>query len=80
MARGRGGGGGLRSQPTAGGPCHQPSVVGSVHWLGVLVMVPASLLMAHPSAPWSVGFFPQDRLRQVSSVCFLLVVGVRILL
>ena len=53
-------------------------VVGSVHWLGVLVMVPASLLMA-PLGAMLCRIFPQDRLRQVFGV-FLLVVGVRILL
>ena len=53
-------------------------VVGSVQWLGVMVMVPATLLMA-PLGAKLCQAIPQDRLRQVFGV-FLLVVGVRILL
>ena len=53
-------------------------VVGSVYWLGVLVMIPATVLMA-PLGAMVCRIFPQDQLRQVFGV-FLLVVGVRILL
>lgn len=53
-------------------------VVGSVYWLGVLVMIPASMAMA-PLGAMVCRIFPQDQLRQVFGV-FLLVAGVRILL
>ncbi|KKZ15447.1 MAG: hypothetical protein TH68_00155 [Candidatus Synechococcus spongiarum 142] len=53
-------------------------VVGNVYWLGVLVMVPATVVMA-PLGAMLCRVFPQDRLRQVFGV-FLLVVGVRIIL
>ena len=53
-------------------------VVGSVYWLGVLVMIPATVLMA-PLGAMLCRMFPQDQLRRVFGV-FLLVVGVRILL
>lgn len=53
-------------------------VVGSVYWLGVLVMIPATVLMA-PLGAMLCRVFPQDQLRRVFGV-FLLVVGVRILL
>ena len=53
-------------------------VVGSVYWLGVLVMIPATVLMA-PLGAMLCRIFPQDQLRRVFGV-FLLVVGVRILL
>ena len=53
-------------------------VVGSVYWLGALVMIPATILMA-PLGAMVCRIFPQDRLRQVFGV-FLLVAGVRILL
>ncbi|KKZ10921.1 MAG: hypothetical protein TE42_09145 [Candidatus Synechococcus spongiarum SP3] len=53
-------------------------VVGSVYWLGVLVMVPATVLMA-PLGAMLCRIFPQNQLRRVFSV-FLLVVGIRILL
>ena len=53
-------------------------VVGNVYWLGVLVMIPATMLMA-PLGAMLCRNFPQDQLRQVFGV-FLLVAGVRILL
>ncbi len=53
-------------------------VVGSVQWLGVLVMAPATLLMA-PMGAKICKIIPQDQLRRVF-VLFLLVVGARILL
>ena len=53
-------------------------VVGSVYWLGVLVMIPATVLMA-PLGAMLCRIFPQDQLRRVFGV-FLLVVGIRILL
>ena len=53
-------------------------VVGSVYWLGVLVMIPATVLMA-PLGAMLCRIAPQNRLRQVFGV-FLLVVGLRILL
>ena len=61
-------------------PMNDPliGVVGSVYWLGVLVMIPATVLMA-PLGATLCRIFPQDQLRRVFGV-FLLVVGVRILL
>ncbi|KKZ13736.1 MAG: hypothetical protein TQ37_03600 [Candidatus Synechococcus spongiarum 15L] len=53
-------------------------VAGSVYWLGVLVMIPATVLMA-PLGAMLCRIFPQNQLRQVFGV-FLLVVGTRILL
>ncbi|SAY38377.1 sulfite exporter TauE/SafE family protein [Candidatus Synechococcus spongiarum] len=53
-------------------------VVGSVYWLGVLVMIPATVVMA-PLGAKLCRIFPQDQLRRVFGV-FLMVVGVRILL
>ena len=53
-------------------------VVGSVYWLGVLVMIPATVAMA-PLGAKVCQIFPQDHLRRVFGV-FLLMVGVRILL
>lgn len=53
-------------------------VVGSVYWLGALVMIPSTILMA-PLGAMVCRIFPQDRLRQVFGL-FLLVAGVRILL
>lgn len=61
-------------------PMNDPliGIVGSVYWLGVLVMIPATVLMA-PLGAMLCRIFPQDQLRRVFGV-FLLVVGVRILL
>lgn len=53
-------------------------VAGSVYWLGVLVMIPATVLMT-PLGAMLCRIFPQNQLRQVFGV-FLLVVGTRILL
>lgn len=53
-------------------------VVGSVYWLGVLVMIPATVVTA-PLGARLCRIFPQDQLRRIFGV-FLLVVGVRILL
>ena len=53
-------------------------VVGSVYWLGVLVMVPATLLTT-PLGAMVCRIFPQEQLRRVFGV-FLLVAGGRILL